>query len=153
MEANGSQTNQSKGEGTMLGDLIGEAISSIIGEAFIGWLFPNWHKRTPLPPEGEWNASLGSVAAFLGSLATMFVMTPIIVMIQGRSDEDVPLFFMLVFALVLCLVAGASARRAFRVTLRRRALALVGLWSSRVAFISGILATSVLLIRIMSVAR
>jgi hypothetical protein len=43
----------------MLADLLGEVVTSIVGETIIGLLFPGVSKPKSSPPEGEWNASLG----------------------------------------------------------------------------------------------
>lgn len=56
----------------MLADLVGEVISSIVGDAVVGLLFPGASRPQPPPPEGEWNASLGSLAAFLAGVAALF---------------------------------------------------------------------------------
>ena len=107
----------------MLDHILGEIVSSIIGDAFFGWLFPNRPKQPWPPPEGMWNASLGSVAAFLGGLAAMFVITVCMVNAQGRIDEDPPLLFGLIVALGLALTGGVLAKRTFVVTSRLHVLA------------------------------
>jgi hypothetical protein len=56
----------------MLADLVGEVVSSIVGDAIIESLFPGVSKRQLPPPEGEWNASLGSLAAFFAGVAALF---------------------------------------------------------------------------------
>ena len=137
----------------MLVSVFGEIVSSIIGDAFLGWLFPNWQRPTPPPPEGVWNASLGSIAAFLSGLAAMFVVTPSFVIAQGRTDEEIPLLIMLVVALGLAITGGVLARRTFLVTPRRHTLASIALWCSRVSVILGVFATGVLLTRVMSATR
>lgn len=53
----------------MLRDLAGDVIASLLGDAFLGWLLPDRWKVPSAPPEGDWNASLGSVAALSGVLA------------------------------------------------------------------------------------
>jgi hypothetical protein len=48
----------------MLADFVGEVISSIVGDVIVEVLFPSVLKPQRSPSEGEWNASLGSLAAF-----------------------------------------------------------------------------------------
>jgi hypothetical protein len=79
----------------MLGDILGEIFSAIIGDALLGWLWPNRPKRPWPPPEGQWNASLGSVAGFLGGLSILFVGAMTIVAARGRQDDGLVLFVML----------------------------------------------------------
>ena len=67
----------------------------VLGDALLGWLWPNRPKQPWPPPEGQWNASLGSVAGFLGGLSVLFVVTVSIVVAQGRQGDDVVLFVML----------------------------------------------------------
>ena len=119
----------------MIGDILAEVLTGLLGEAIGERLFPRKHE--PLPSEGIWNASIGSVAGFLGGLAALFAGTPVIVIVQGRRDEDVPLLIMLAIAIVLAVMGRVAARRTFGVTLRRHRLALVGLWCSTVSLLVG----------------
>ena len=131
----------------MLGDILGEVFSAIIGDALLGWLWPNRPKQPWPPPEGQWNASLGSVAGFLGGLSVLFVGTVAIVVAQGRQDEDVALLVMLGVGLLSAFRAAALARRTYLVSPRRHQFAAIGLWCSRASIALGIVATVVLLSR------
>ena len=130
----------------MLGDILGEIFSAIIGDALLGWLWPDRPKQPP-PPEGQWNASLGSVAGFLGGLSVLFVGTVAIVVAQGRQDEDVPLLVMLGVGLLAAFLGAVLARRTYLVSSRRHQFAAFGLWCSRASIALGIVATVVLLSR------
>jgi uncharacterized membrane protein len=134
----------------MLGDVLGEIFSEIIGDALLGWLFPRRIRLSPPLKEGMWNASLGSVAAFLGGLAVLFAMLPILAFFWGRNDKDAGILIFLLVAVGLAVIAGVLARRALRVTLRRRALAIVGLWCSRLILVLGIVTAGLVLIRIIA---
>jgi hypothetical protein len=104
-----------------------------------------------LPKEGTWNASLGSVAAFLGGLAVLFAMPPILAFFWGgRNDKDAGILIFLLVAVGLAVIAGALARRALRVSLRRRGLAIAGLWCSRLILVIGILTIGLVMIRIIA---
>jgi hypothetical protein len=131
----------------MLGDVLGEIFSAIIGDALLGWLWPNRPKQPWPPPEGQWNASLGSVAGFLGGLSVLFVGTVTIVVAQGRQDEDVPLLVMLGVGLLTAFLGAALAKRTYLVSSRRHQVATIGLWCSRVSVAVGIVAAVVLFSR------
>ena len=47
----------------MVAGLLGEVVSSIVGDTIIGLLFPGVSKPQQPPSEGEWNASLGTATA------------------------------------------------------------------------------------------
>ena len=130
----------------MLGAILGE----IIGEALVGWLFPRRRRPSQSPKEGMWNASLGSVAAFLGGLAVLFAMPPILAFFWGRNDKDAGILIFLLVAVGLAVIAGKLARRTLRVTLQRRGLAIVGLWCSRLILVIGILTIGIVVIRIIA---
>jgi hypothetical protein len=115
----------------MLGQIIGELVASMLGEAVKGTLFPNWSRPQPPPEEGEWNASLGSVAAFVAAVAAMFVVISSIGIVTGRRGG--PFWPILGIAVLVAVVAGVLAHRTFEVTRRRHALAHAGLWLSRAA--------------------
>jgi len=131
----------------MLGDILGEVFSTIIGDALLGWLWPNRPKAPWPPPEGQWNASLGSVAAFLGALSVLFVGTVAIIVAQGRRDEDVALFVMLGVGLLSAFLGTALATRTYLVSSRRHQFAAIGLWCSRASIALGIVAAVILLSR------
>lgn len=122
----------------MLSDLVGHVVSAIVGEAILDSLFPGRSKPQPPPPEGEWNASLGSVAAFLSAIAAMFCGPAVLGLLQGITDTF--LWIVLGGALIVAMVAGVLARRALEVTRRRRALARIGLWLARATVLTGLLA-------------
>jgi hypothetical protein len=113
----------------MLGQIIGELVASILGEAVLGALFPNWSKPQRPPEEGVWNASLGSVAGFLAAVAAIFGGLSSIGIVTGRQGS--PFWIILTIAVLMALVAGMLAHRTFEVTRRRHTLACVGLWLSR----------------------
>lgn len=122
----------------MLADLVGEVISSIVGDAAIGLLFPGASKPQPSPPEGEWNASLGSLAAFLAGVAALFCGLSTIWLLRGVTDV-LPWLF-LGGSVMVAMLAGVLAHRALEVTSRRRSLARIGLWLSRATIVTGLLA-------------
>jgi hypothetical protein len=113
----------------MLAQIIGEIVATMLGEAIMGALFPNWSKPQPPPEEGVWNASLGSVAAFVATVAAMFGGISSIGILTGRHGN--PFWIILVIAVLVALAAGVLSHRTFEVTRRRHALAYVGLWLSR----------------------
>jgi hypothetical protein len=121
----------------MLADLIGEVVTSIVGEAMWAWLFPDSVRPQPSPPEGEWNASLGSLAAFLGSVAALFVAVAGFGTLRGSTATLMWLF--LAGAVALAVLSGVLAHRALEVTHRRRALARIGLWLSRATIVTGLM--------------
>src|SRR5437879_5030496 len=71
-------------QGTEAKRMLGAILGEIIGEALVGWLFPRRRRPSQSPKEGMWNASLGSVAAFLGGLAVLFAMPPVLAVFCGR---------------------------------------------------------------------
>lgn len=125
----------------MLADLVGELVWSIVGEAIMGLLFPGVSKPQPSPPEGEWNASLGSLAAFLAGVAALFCGISALGVLRGVREEFLWLF--LGGSVALAMLSGVLAHRALEVTGRRRALARIGLWLSRATIVAGLLATLV----------
>jgi uncharacterized membrane protein len=122
----------------MLADLVGEVISSLVGDAIVGVLFPSVSKPQPSPPEGEWNASLGSLAAFLAGIAALFCGLSTFGVLRGMTD--VWLWLFLGGSVMVATLSGVLARRALEVTNRRRALAKIGLWLSRATILTGLLA-------------
>lgn len=123
----------------MLADLIGELVSSIVGDAIVEFLFPGASKPQPPPPEGEWNASLGSLAAFLAAVAATFCgMSAFGVVVEGVREMVLWLF--LGGSIIVAMLSGIMARRALEVTHRRRALATIGLWLSRATIVAGLVA-------------
>lgn len=113
----------------MLGQILGDLVAAMLGDAVMGTLFPGWSEPEPRPEEGEWNASMGTVAAFLALVAAMFGGLASFAIIAGIYDAVMSGF--LVLSLLTALAAGALAHRTFRVTKRRHALARVALWLSR----------------------
>ena len=122
----------------MLVDFVGEIVSSIVGDAIIGWLFPGVSKLQPSPPEGEWNASLGSLAAFLAGVAALFCGVTALGVLRGVTA--VWLWLFLGASMIVAMLSGVLAHRALEVTGRRRALARIGLWLSRATILTGLLA-------------
>jgi uncharacterized membrane protein len=125
----------------MLADLVGEVVSSILGDAIIGLLFPGVSRSQPSPPEGEWNASLGSVAAFLAGVAALFCGISAFGVVRGVRETWLWLF--LGGSVMVAMLSGVLAHRALEVTGRRRALARIGLWLSRATIVAGLLAAFV----------
>src|SRR5436190_19596899 len=113
----------------MLGQIVGELVASMLGEAVVGTLFPNWFRPQPPPKEGVWNASLGSSAVFLAAVAAMFGGLSSIGIVTGRNGS--PFWIILVIAAAAALIAGVLAHRTFEVTRRRHLLARVAIWLSR----------------------
>lgn len=105
---------------------------SIVGELVFGRLLGR-HVATAPPPEGELNASSGSLAAFLAGLGALFSGMASIVMYRGHSDVPFALFFGI--GLSSAVAAAILARRSFQVTKRRRALARGALWTARATII------------------
>jgi hypothetical protein len=132
----------------MLGDILGEIVSAVVGDALLGWLWPQRPTQPWPPPEGQWNASLGSIAAFLGGVSALFVGTATLVLVQGRRDEDVPLLVLLAIGFGCAFLGSTLARRTFTVTPRRHHVAAIGLWCSRASIMSGVVALLVLLSRV-----
>jgi hypothetical protein len=133
----------------MLGEVIGAIVTAVIGDALLGWLVPNWRRPTPPPLEGMWNASLGSVAAFLSGLALTLSVLPLLAPSHGR-DDDVALLILLTVAVGFGVTGGILARRTFQVSSRRHALARVGLWCARASIVLAVLSSGVLLLRMTS---
>ena len=110
-----------------MSSFLAEVLLGIFGD-LLGGLLPVRHATEP-PAEGEWNASSGSLAAFLALLGALFSGMAITVMYRGPDDA--------VLALVCALgpssavAATILARHSLRVTKRRRALAWGALWTSR----------------------
>lgn len=125
----------------MLADLIGEVISSIVGDALVGVLSPDASKPKPPAPEEDWNASLGSRAAFLSSVAAMFCALSAFGVLHG-ARETLPWLF-LGGSIVVAMLSGIMARRALEKTTRRRTLATLGLWVSRATIAAGLVAAVV----------
>jgi uncharacterized membrane protein len=113
----------------MLVQIVGEIVATMLGEVVLEALFPNWSTPQPPPEEGMWNASLGSVAAFVAAVAAMFGGISSLAILTGRQGG--PFWILLVIAALVALAAGVLSHRTFRVTSRRHGLAYVGLWLSR----------------------
>lgn len=113
----------------MLWTFIGELIAAMVGDVIMGTLFPTWSKREPPPEEGAWNASIGTVAAFLAALAAMFGGLSSFILVTGRYESAIG--WLLLVSMIAALAAGVLAHRTFQVTKRRHGLARVGLWLSR----------------------
>ena len=118
-------------------DLVGEVVSSILGEAVIEWLFPGLSREQPTPPEGEWKASLPSLAAFLAGVAALFCGLSAVGVLRGMTD--LLLWAFLGGAVMLAILSSVLAHRALEVTGRRRGLAKTGLWLSRATIFFGLL--------------
>lgn len=125
----------------MLADLVGEVLLSIVGDAVMDLLCPGASKSQPPPPEGEWNASLGSLAAFVAGVAALFCGISAWGVLRGVREAFLWLF--LCGSVVVAMLSGVLARRALEVTGRRRALATIGLWLSRATIVAGLLAALV----------
>jgi hypothetical protein len=121
----------------MLAEIVGEIAAAIVGEAALGWLLPARERSAP-PPEGELNASCGSMAAFLAGLGALFCGTACLTMVLSPDlDNPYPLFFAIAFA--SSALGAALARKTFRVTTRRLALAKAALWVSRVTIVATVI--------------
>ena len=118
----------------MLGDIIGEVVTSLVGDVIGEWLSPDALKPQPSAAEGEWNASLGSVAAFLASIAVLVVALGFFAWLR-RAAEVWP--WLILGGAVLAMISGVLAHRALEVTQRRRALATIALWLSRTTIVTG----------------
>jgi len=129
----------------MLADLVGEVVSSIVGEAITELLFPGVSKPQPSPPEGEWNASLGSLAAFLAAVAALFCGIAMFGLLRVREPS---LWLFLGGSVLVAMLSGVLAHRALEVTGRRRALARIGLWLSRATIVAGLFAALVAAARV-----
>jgi hypothetical protein len=127
----------------MLASLLGEVVTSIVGETIIGLLLPDVSKPKSSPPEGEWNASLGSLAVFLASIAALVCGLATSGVLRGMTDSLLSL--LLGGAVMLAIFAGVLAHRALEVTGRRRALARIGLWLSRVTILTALFAVALLI--------
>lgn len=130
----------------MLADLVGDVVSSIAGEALVEWLFPGLSKPQPSPREGEWNASLGSLAAFLAAIAAIFCAQAAIGVLSGMTETLI--WAALGGAMLLAMLSGVLAHRALEVTDRRRTLARAALWLSRATLITGLLAAALVMLGI-----
>jgi len=125
----------------MLADLVGEVISSIVGDAISDVLSPGSAEPRPAPPEGEWDASLPSLAAFLAGIAALFCGLSVFGVLRGMREPLLWLF--LGGSVMVAILSGVLAHRALEVTRRRRALARTGLWLSRATMVAGVLAALV----------
>jgi uncharacterized membrane protein len=125
---------------SIVGELVGEVVLSIVGETIGGFVFPG-DRRPELPPKGgEWNASLGSLAAFLAGVAALFGGLAAFGVLRGVTHAL--LWILLAGALLIAMVSGVLAHRALEVTNRRRALARIGLWLSRATILTGLVAAA-----------
>ena len=129
----------------MLADLAGEIVLSVVGEAVVECLFPAVRKPQTRPQEGEWNASLGSVAAFLSAVAALFCVPAMRAVLRG--DAATLFWGILGGSVLLAMFAGVLAYRALLVTDKRRTLASVGLWLSRGTIGAGLLAAAVAMLK------
>ena len=121
-------------------DLLTEVVLSIVGETIGGFVFPAFSRPEPPPKEGQWNASLGSLAAFLAGIAALFGGLAAFGLLRGVTHALV--WLLLAGALLIALVSGVLAHRALEVTNRRRPLARIGLWLSRATILAGLLAAA-----------
>ena len=124
----------------MLLQILGQFVFDILGEAVLRLLSPDWPAAQSPPEEGEWNASLGSVAAFLAALGATFGGLASYLIMRGRTAFL--LWAFLAIGGALALAAEALARRTFEVTRRRHTLARMGMWLSRSTFAAVVLANA-----------
>ena len=124
----------------MLGDILGELVSSIVGDIlFEGW-FPNRKSSASPPAESKWTAFGGIVAAFLAGLGILFWAVTALMFAQSQPSEfPFPIFS---FAFIPSLAGGMLARRAIRRNCRYRTLGAAALWVARFT----IAATSITLV-------
>ena len=122
----------------MLADFVGEVVSSMVGDGIVAWLFPGISKPQPSPREGEWNASLGSLSAFLAGIAPVFCALATFGVLRGISD--VLLWLLPGGSVLVAIFSAVLAHRALEATSRRRALAKISLWLSRTTICTGLLA-------------
>ena len=119
----------------MLGEWVAELASSIVGDAILESIFPGSTKPEPAPREGMWNASLGSLSAFLSGVAAPFCGASSFALLKVAQDS---LFWALLGGSVLLgVISCVLAARALRVTARRRRLAHFGLWLGRATVLAG----------------
>jgi hypothetical protein len=121
-------------------------MSSILIE-IIASLFDGAIPTDPPAREGELNASLGAIAAFLGFISLMFAI-PTVVFSFGPAP------FLLVLGLSLVVVVSAvlgrlAGRRALGVTRRNLALAKLGYGVSTFAMAASLVALLVALARLL----
>jgi len=104
-------------------------LGQILLEMLIQLFVPSIRRPDPPPAEGEYNASLGSIAAFLALLAVLFsVPLALIVVVKSRLDPD--MMWMFGISAVFAILGITAAYGTFRVTWRRHTLARAALWSS-----------------------
>jgi hypothetical protein len=113
----------------MLFDLLAEAVMEFLAEGAFEGLFSGWSKPEPPPREGQWSASLGSVAVFLAALGATCTGLAGAVIIRGLLDGE--LLFVLAVGVALALLAHSLAMRTFVATKRRHLLAHAAIWLSR----------------------
>ena len=124
----------------VIADVVGEIVSTIVGDGIAELLFPGRSNDQSPPREGEWNASLGSLGAFLAVIALMFCGLASRGVLAGLANAWV--WLMLGGSVIVAMVAGFLAHRALEVTSRRRGLARFGVWLSRATIWVGILAAA-----------
>ena len=125
---------------SIVAELVSEVVLSIVGETIGRLVFPGSSRPEPPPKEGQWNASLGSLAAFLAGIAALFGGLAAFGLLRGVTHALV--WILSAGALLIALVSGVLAHRALEVTNRRRALARIGLWLSRATILAGLLAAA-----------
>jgi hypothetical protein len=129
----------------MLADLVGEVISSIVGDGLLELFVSRDSTPQPAPPEGEWNASLPSLAAFLAGISAPFCGLSAWLLLRGESEPLVWLLFGV--SVTVAMLSAVLAHRALEITTRRRVLARRALWLSRATIVAGFLAALIAIAR------
>jgi hypothetical protein len=113
----------------MLGDILGEVLSSIVGDILFEGFFPNRKLSASPPTESKWTAFWGIAAALLAGLGTILWGVTAVRFAQSRPSEfPFPIFS---FAFIPSLAAGMLARRSLRRNCRYRTLGAAALWVAR----------------------
>jgi len=135
----------------VIGWILSEAFGDAAVDILFGWLRPSRPSR-PLP-EGDWNASLGALSAFLALMALMTAGVGISVLTIGNTDASPAPALVVGAAVCSLLLSYAAIRfgiRTPKVTGRNRPLATVAIVLSGAAALISASALAVLVIRDLS---
>jgi hypothetical protein len=132
----------------VIGWILSEAFGDVAVDILFGWLVPSRSSK-PLP-EGDWNASLGALSAFLGLVALLAAGVGIPVLTVGNTDAS-PAPALAVGAAVCSFLLSYAAFRCGiktpKVTARNRPLATIGIVLSCAAALISASALAMLAIR------
>ena len=130
----------------MIGGILADVFGDVVFDILFGWLLPNRPSK-PLP-EGNWNASLGALSAFLGLTALLAAGISFVVA-RDTNTRPTPALVTgaAVCSLLFAYVSFRCGVRTPNVTRRNRPLAALGIVLASAAALISIAAVTLLVLQ------